>query len=420
MKICLIHNCYQNPGGETIMAQAEERLLTSAGNDVIEYRCDNGEINDYGTGSKMTLPLRTVWAWDRYNDIKALLERERPGIAHFHNTFPLVSPAAYYACKQVGIPVVQTLHNYRLFCPQATFFRNGKICEECLNHSLWRAVYHGCYRGSRPATASVALMLGVHRRLKTWIRMVDGYIALTEFSRRKFIEGGLPAEKVAVKPNFLDPDPGVRAETGKYALFVGRFSEGKGLQTLLTAWHRLNNFIPLKIVGDGPLRPSLQDEAQCGSTASIDFCGWMSRDQTLEAIKQARFLVFPSEAYEGFGLTIVEAFACGIPVIASQLAATKEIVEDGRTGLHFRPGDAADLAQKVEWAWFHPKEMASMGRMGRAEYEANYTAERNYPMLMEIYERAIASHKAAQWRTDDGGARRHGLAWKEEHPRNFS
>jgi glycosyltransferase involved in cell wall biosynthesis len=290
--------------------------------------------------------------------------------------------------------VVQTLHNYRLLCPAAIFFRDANVCEECFDHSLWRGVLHGCYRDSRAETSAVALMLTVHRWLGTWSKMVDCFIALTEFSCKKFTEAGLPAEKIAVKPNFAHPDPGAREGRGEYALFAGRLSEEKGLGTLLATWERLNNRVPLEIVGDGPLRSTLQDEAQRRMMGSIHFCGWMPRDRTVAAMKQARFLVFPSEWYEGFPLTIAEALACGVPVISSRLGGMQEIVADGRTGLHFTPGDPEDLAVKVQWAWAHPEEMAAMGRAARAEYEAKYTAERNYAMLIEIYQRAIATHRA--------------------------
>lgn len=397
MKILLVHNSYQQPGGEDISTRAEKALLQAAGHRVVEYLRDNDEIIAYGLFKKASLPLRTVWAWDSHREIKALIDRERPDVAHFQNTFPLISPAAYYACREAGVPVVQTLRNFRLLCPGAIFLDRGRLCEACVEHSLWRAVAHGCYRHSRAATTTVALMLAVHRWLGTWTRLVDCYIALTEFGRRKFIEGGLPAEKIAVKANFVLQDPGTRDGRGEHALLVGRLSEEKGLQTLLAAWARLNNRIPLEIVGDGPLRPTPQNDPRHRLTGSIHFCGWLSRDRTLAAIKQARFLVFPSECYEGFPVTIAEAFACGVPVVASRLGAMGEIVEDGRTGLHFNPGDAADLAAKVEWAWAHPEEMAAMGRAGRAEFEAKYTAERNYDTLMEIYRRAIQASRNASF-----------------------
>ncbi len=388
-KVLLVHNRYQQRGGEDSVMQAEKALLSAAGHEVAEYSRHNDEIVNYGLWQKATLAPRTVWAWDSYRQLKTLLQTEKPDLAHFHNTFPLISPAAYEACREAGVPVVQTLHNYRLFCPAATFFRDGQVCEECVQHSLWRGIRYGCYRNSRPATATVALMLAVHRRRRTWTRQVDCYVALTEFSRRKFIEAGLPAERIVVKPNFVHPDPRARNDRGEYALFVGRLSPEKGLRTLLHAWQRLRDRVPLRIVGDGPLRSELEAGASCRGLSNISFEGRLPRDRTLKAMKGARFLVFPSEWYECFPVTIVEAFACGVPVVASRLGAMEEIVGDGRTGLHFTPGDSDDLAAKVEWAWTHPERMEEMGREARAEYEAKYTAERNYQMLMDIYKRAM-------------------------------
>ena len=393
MKILVVHNRYQQVGGEDAMVRGERALLIAGGNVVVEYFKDNDEIRHYGPLSKVMLAARTVWAWDSYREIKALLARERPDLAHFHNTFPLISPAAYYACRAAGVPVVQTLHNYRLLCPAAMFFRDGQVCEECIKHSLWRGVLHGCYRNSRAGTSTVALMLAVHRWLGTWMRLVDCYIALSQFSRQKFIEGGIPAEKIALKPNFVHLDPGAREGRGEYALFVGRLSEEKGAQTLLAAWQRLQARIPLRIAGSGPEREFLEAHATQMGLSGVRFLGQLPHDEVLAALKGARFLVFTSELYETFGMTIVEAFACGVPVICSRLGAMEEIVADGRTGLHFTPGNADDLAAKVEWAWAHPEEMAAMGRAARAEYEAKYTAERNYTMLMEIYERVIHARR---------------------------
>jgi len=404
LRILLLHNRYQQPGGEDSVVEAEKRLLLDAGHRVVEYSRHNDEIAGYGLWQKATLAPRTVWAWDSYREIKSLLESERPDAAHVHNTFPLISPAAYDACRDADVPVVQTLHNYRLFCPGAAFTRKGRVCEDCLGKVLpWPAILHACYRGNRAASATAAAMLGVHSALHAWARKVDVFIALTEFARRKCIEGGLPAEKIVVKPNFVDPDPltlnqhelgANRKSAGEpYALFLGRLAAEKGLRTLVAAWKRLDGRVPLRIVGDGPLRREL--ETSVNGSGSVQFEGHLTRGQVLEALKGACFLVFPSEWYEGLPLAIVEAFACGVPVIASRLGAMAEIVEDGKTGLHFTPGDSEDLAAKVEWAWTHPAEMEGMGRGGRAEYEAKYTARRNYELLMDTYRGAV---QAAQER----------------------
>ncbi|MEK7405397.1 MAG: glycosyltransferase [Acidobacteriota bacterium] len=391
MKILLVHNEYLQPGGEDAVQAAERGLLSGMGHSVVEYRRHNRELRASGGFDKIALARRTVWAADSYEAIRACIHRERPAVAHFHNTFPLVSPAAYYACREAAVPVVQTLHNYRLFCPAASFFRNGHLCEECVEHSLWRGVRYGCYRGSRLTTATVAAMLAFHRQRQTWTEMVSCYIALTEFARAKFTASGLPSHKIVVKPNFVHADPGVRLRAGDYALFVGRLSPEKGPRILLDAWERLNGRIPLYVAGDGPLRAELELQKSQRGLVSVTFLGWLSSIRTLAAVKGCRFLVFPSEWYECFPATIVEAFACGVPVIASRLGAMREIIEDGTTGRHFAAGDAADLAEKVEWAWTHPKELEEMGRAARAQYEAKYTAERNYRMLTEIYRRVQES-----------------------------
>jgi len=256
-------------------------------------------------------------------------------------------------------------------------------------------VRYGCYRDSRLATAALATMLEVHRKKNTWTEMVDCYIALTEFARQKMIQGGLPAEKIRVKPNFVLPDPGPRMGEGDYALFVGRLVDLKGVRALLAAWSKLPASIPLVIAGDGPLRPEMEKQIASLQLKNIDYRGRLSRQLTLSTMKRARVLIFPSEWYEGFPVTIAEAFACGVPVICSRLGGMQEIVEDGYTGLHFTPGDAADLAEKVQWAWSHPEQTSLMGFAARAEFEAKYSAERNFRMLSEIYESVLSRSKGA-------------------------
>jgi len=395
MRILIVHNFYHESGGEDEVFQQECSLLANARHDIRTYCRSNAEIATYTAWQRVGLAKRVIWASDTHEDFATLLQRERPEIIHVHNTFALISPAIYSACSEAHIPVVQTLHNYRLSCPAATFFRNGGICEECTEHGFWRGIRHGCYRGSRTATANIALMLSLHRKLGTWREQVDCYVALTEFARRKFIAGGLPPEKIVVKPNCLYADPGEGNCTREYALFVGRLDPVKGVATLLTAWARLPYRIPLHVVGDGPLRTKLEAQASQLGLANVRIHGQLSRGQVVEFMKSARFLIFPSEWYEGFPMTIAEAFACGTPVICSRLGAMEEIVADGRTGLHFSAGNAEEIAQKTEWAWAHPSRMAEMGRAARAEYETKYTAQRNYRLLMDIYERAIQIRKAA-------------------------
>jgi glycosyltransferase involved in cell wall biosynthesis len=391
MKIVVVHNTYQQAGGEDVAVAAETNLLVSRGHTVIRYSRSNDEIAAASLPRRLLMVKDIIHSGRSQREMLDLLRSERPDLVHVHNTFVMVSPSVFEACREAGIPAVQTLHNYRLLCPGWSLCREGKVCEDCLESGLWRGVWHACYRDSHLATAAVALMLQVHRMRGTWDRDVSGYVALTNFARGKFIQGGLPASRIGVKPNFLESDPGERSSTGNFALFVGRLSAEKGAEVLLRAWQKLKGTIPLVIIGDGPLRESLQAEAAAWNLSNVTFRGWRSRSEILCAMKSASLLITPSLWYEGFPMTIVEAFACGTPVICSRLGGLREIVQDGRTGRHFNPGDAEDLACKLDSLWMQPSQLTVMGRAARQEYKANYTAERNYQLLMEIYERAIAA-----------------------------
>jgi glycosyltransferase involved in cell wall biosynthesis len=385
MKILLVHNKYQQAGGEDSAFQADVNLLRNAGHQVFVYERDNAEINNYNTFQKVHLFKNTTWSKESQKDIIKILEGERPQIVHFHNTFPLISPSAYYVCKEAGVWVVQTLHNFRLLCPNSLFYRSGNTCEDCLGKTPpWPSVIHACYRGSRLQSAAVMGMLTYHRVMRTWINQVDIFIALSNYSRGKFIQGGLPEEKIMVRTNFLDPDPGIKVEEGSYALFVGRLSSEKGIFTLLNAWKNLVE-VPLIIVGDGPLLVEAQRFLIDQGMNHVSILGRKNRQDTLDLYKQARFLVVPSECYENFPMVIVEAFANGLPVIATSLGSMREIVESKKTGLHFTLADPNDLAAKASWLWSNPIEAKRMGREARKEYEKRYTPESSYQRLKEIY-----------------------------------
>ena len=389
MKVVIVHNANQNHAGDDVVVAQETKLLEGAGHKVVAYKRTNFDVDHYTGLKKISLAKNTVWSSDSKRELAELLRSEKPDVVHVHNTFVMMSPSIYSACCEARVPVVQTLHNYRLLCPAATLFRDGKVCEDCMQSSLLKSVQYSCYRGSRATTAVAAGMLAFHRMRGTWQREVSCYVALSEFSRSKMIEGGLPAEKVAVKPNFVDPDPGNRTGDGEYAVFVGRLSPEKRVETILEAWKRLKVAVPLKVIGGGPDEEMLRAKVAQESIADVEIKGKMPREQTIAAVNNARFLIFPSEWYEGFPMTLAESFACSTPVICSRMGAMQEIVTDGRTGLHFQPGNADELAQKVEWAWTHPAEMRAMGREARKDYEQKYTAKKNYPMLMGIYKRAM-------------------------------
>ena len=390
MKIVLIHNTYREAGGEDVVFQSEKRLLERAGHTVIPYLRSNAELEDASLADRIGIVYRMIWSQPARQSVAAILDAENPDLVHVHNTFMTISPSVYSSCSERGIPVVQTLHNFRLLCPAASFFRDGVVCEECVDHSLFRSILHGCYRNSRAATCAGALMLAAHRAIGTWQNSVTRYIALTDFAKKKFVAAGFPPEKFVIKPNFADHDPGERPGDGEYALFIGRMDQTKGTRLLLDAWNRLPGKYPLQVVGDGPDLPRMEAQVRELQLSDVTFRGRLSHDTAVETVKRARFTIVPSIWYEGFPMCIVESFACGTPVLCSRLGGMSEIVEDDVTGMHFNPGDPQDLAKKVEWAWNHPLETPHVGRAARRKYETDYTAEKNYSLLMAIYEQAIA------------------------------
>jgi glycosyltransferase involved in cell wall biosynthesis len=389
MKILLVHNFYKEPGGEDVVFAQEKRLLERNGQKVVTYTRSNEEANQTSGLDRIRLISTIVSSSKSRTDIAGIISTEKPDIAHIHNTFMMVSPSIYAACNAAKVPVVQTLHNYRMLCPASTFCRNGEICEDCVSGGLLSSVRHACYRGSRASTAAVALMLSIHQARNTWGKQVNAFIALTAFAKRKFIAGGLLEQKIHVKPNFVDPDPKEREAPGDYALFAGRLSPEKGASTLLAAWALLRTNIPLKIAGDGPCREELEGQSRKLGGHRPEFLGRVSGSEARSLIRKARFLILPSLWYEGFPMIVAESFASGVPVIGSRLGAIEELIADGRQGLTFNPKDAVDLAAKVQWAWEHPDDMAAMGREARRTYEQCYNADTNYKQLMDIYGQAM-------------------------------
>lgn len=411
MKVLVVHNSYWLPGGEDVVVEAEARLMAQNGNTVIRYQRSNDELRGNGALGWLAAGGAAVWSRSSFQGVRKILREERPDIAHFHNTFPLISPAVYFACAELGVPVVQSLHNYRLICPGGQLLREAQICEDCVGKEIaWRGVVHGCYRGSKGASVAVASMLAVHRGLGTWQQRVSMYIALSEFARSKFIEGGLPADRIAVKPNFGQCKVEDKIEPGNYVLYVGRLSHEKGPHLLFEAWKNLKALVPLHIVGDGPLAQEMNEQLDDSFKERIRMHGRCSAEQVASFMAGARCLVVPSVWYECFPMSVVEAFSCGLPVLASRIGSLTEIVRDGVTGLHFEAGNRDDLAAKVEWAWTHPQEMAEMGRNARKEFETEYNPQKNYRMLMDIYQRAVAANSEtgpvrvdspASWENED-------------------
>ena len=389
MRILLAHNAYRSgaPSGEDIVFQNERSLLEKHGHEVTTYERYNDDIDASGFSEKIKLALSGAWSQESYADISRKIAGFRPDVAHFHNTFPLISPSAYGACQDHDVPVVQTLHNYRLICAGALLQRNGKPCEDCVGRWLLPALLHRCYRNSLPATGALVWMLARNRWNKTYHTLVNRYIALTEFSANRLTAGGLPGNRIMIKPNFLPSPPEQGDGDGDYVAYIGRLSSEKGIHTLLKAWRNIGD-VPLKIVGSGDAQDDLIRFAD-ENNLPVEFLGLRPREEVLNIVRHAKLIVIPSEWYEGFPMVALEAYACGTPIVASRIGSLAEIVKDGYTGLVFNPGDATDLSDKVRFLLSHPDILLTYRKNARALFDAEFYAERNHEILMEIYRVAI-------------------------------
>jgi glycosyltransferase involved in cell wall biosynthesis len=390
MRVLLVHNRYRTsaPSGEDAAVRNEERMLREGGVEVIAFDRCNDDVDDTTALARAAAAANTIWSRNSRSELRKVLRRVMPDVVHVHNTFSLLSPSIYGVCKSEGLPVVQTLHNFRFFCPGGLFLRNGKPCEECLDQSLLQSVRHRCYRGSLAATATLASMLTLHRALGTYSQHIDRYIALTQFAARKMVKGGIAETKIVVKPNFVPNPPAPGGGTGGYVVYVGRLLEGKGTETLVSAWRQLPS-IRLKIVGDGALRTNLESRAR-RDDLNIEFTGMQDRAAVLDAVANARLLIIPSEWYEGFPMVIAESFACGTPVIASRIGSLDELIEDGVTGRKFTPGNPEDLAAAVRSLLGDDASLVRMRTNARAYFDAQLTEQQNFARLTRAYTEVIA------------------------------
>lgn len=397
MKILIIHNHYQIRGGEDAVFENECAMLENGGHGVVRYEVSNDEI-PAGFGKILTV-FKIIWNRKSAREIRALIRREKPDVAHFHNTLHLVSPAAYWACKAEGVPVVQTLHNFRLCCLNVCLMTKGAICEDCVGKNPWRGVRKKCYRDSYAQSLAIWAMLTLHRLIGTYRDKIDAYIALTEFGKQKMIEAGLPPHKIHIKSNVcpagadkIAASP-ARAPDRAVILFVGRLSPEKGLRVLLDAWRLCQDRLPrdacLVIAGAGPERAALEPAAP----PSVSFAGRLSQSQVLELMRGASAIACPSIWYETFGMSILEASSCALPAIASNLGAFAELVEDGKTGYLFPAGDAAALADALARVFADPGQARAIGEAARRAFlSSDSLPERNLARLLEIYEAARNRH----------------------------
>jgi glycosyltransferase involved in cell wall biosynthesis len=380
LRVLLVHNAYQMRGGEDSVVDAEVSLLRARGHEVTLFQRSNDDINNM---SRLGVASQTMWSVPTTRQVGDAIARHRPDVVHVHNTHPLVSPSVFWAAQSHGVPTVMTLHNFRLLCPQATLLRAGRPCEDCVGRAPWAALQHRCYRSSVVQTGALAATLMLHRMLGTYQHKVSRFIALNEFCKTKFVAGGLPADRIAIKPNFVDCPALPVDQVRSGGLYVGRLSEEKGIHVLLKALCAYPEH-QVEILGSGPCERDAQE------VAGAAYKGAQSPDQVMVRLAKAAYLVLPSICYEGFPRTLVEAFASGAPVIASRHGSLAELVEDGVTGLLFTPGDVDDLVAKMRWADNHPEAMLAMGQSARKAYEMRYSPARNYDMLMGIYAEAGA------------------------------
>lgn len=385
MRILVVHNAYHYRGGEDTVVDAEVALLKRHGHEVLLYRRDNAELDQL---PRLHAGLSALWSRRTVSDLQRLHREFAPELIHAHNTFPLISPSLYGAARRLGIPVVQTLHNFRLLCPQAMLLRDGRSCTDCVGRIPWRGVLHRCYRQSSLQTAVTAGMLSLHRLAGTWRRDVQRYIVLNQMCRDLFVEGGLPREKMAIKPNFVESAAKPPEVPRAGGMFIGRLSPEKGIVTLAAALQRLPG-LHIDVYGSGPLRELVE------RSPGLRYCGFQPADVLRERMHRAAYVIVPSTGIESFGLVAIEAFACGTPVIASGHGGLREIVIHRKNGLLFSPGDSEDLAQALRDAERSPDELRRMGAEAYQSYLTQYTPERNYDLLMRIYDDAIAALPAS-------------------------
>lgn len=390
MRILICHNYYRSsaPSGEDAVAENEINLLREHGHEVLTYSKYNDDLDDSSLLKKITIAKDTIWSTDTYNELSVFLKQNKPDIVHFHSIFPQISPSAYKACYDAGVPVIHTLHNFRSICPGALLQRDEKVCELCLHGSILNSLRYKCYRNSLLATGTLTATIVYNRFVGSYINYVSQYIALTNFAASRLIMGKIPEHLISIKPNFLPVSTNAGLGKGNYAVYVGRLSIEKGVKTLFSAWKDID--MKLKVIGDGPLMNELKS-LPANELKNIEFCGYLDRDTILDIVSNAVFQLVPSEWYEGFPMVLLEAFSCGTPVIGSDIGSISEIVEDGKTGFKFIPGNIESLKNTIQKALSNETKLIEMRSTTRDVFDKKYSKKISYDILMKIYNKALSS-----------------------------
>lgn len=392
MRILLVHNRYRSaaPSGENRVVDQEGEALEALGHQVMRFGRSSDEIDRWSLAKKASLPVRTIWSRETSRDLTEVLREHRPEVVHVHNTFPLLSAAVLYACRDARVPLVATLHNYRLACANGAFFRQGSVCHDCANGLPVPALRHGCYRESRAATAPVALAMSVHRR--AWRSLVSAYIFISASQRDLLRDVGLGPDRVFVRHNLIPSRIRPQATRTPTVVYAGRLDEAKGVRLLMAGWDRYRKQagepgLKLVIAGGGPLGDEVT--AWASDRPSVELKGIVSSDRCAELLSQARAVLLPSAWEETFGLVAVEAMAAGTPPIAAGHGSFTELIASGVDGVLFSPGDPAALGLAIADVERNPEQYEGLGDQARKTYEERFDPQRSVAELLEIYRYAI-------------------------------
>jgi glycosyltransferase involved in cell wall biosynthesis len=409
MRVLLAHNRYRSamPSGENRVVEQEGEALEALGHEVRRFTRDSDDISQWSLLKKASLPARTIWNWESYGDLKAVLREYQPEVVHVHNTFPLLSAAVLHACRDAGVPVVATLHNYGLACANRAFFRDGAVCHDCAGHLPVASVVHGCFRDSRAATVPVAISMTAHRR--AWRSLVSAYILISGSQRDLLAGVGLPQDRVFVRYNLITRRDRLQTAPEPMVVYAGRLDEIKGVRLLMAGWDRYlqqasqppghepgqpgqqpgQPGLRLAIAGAGTLDEEVA--AWASTRPSVVLAGPLSSADCKDLISRARAVLLPSAWEETFGLVAIEAMAAGVPPIASGHGSFPELITPGVDGTLFDPGDPAALGRAIADAERNPEQYASYGDQARKTYEKRFDPDRNLEELLEIYRFAIAN-----------------------------
>lgn len=380
--VLMAHNYYQVPGGEDTVFHNEVKMLEKNGHKVTKYTRHNDEIKG-GVLSKLKLGIDTIFSLKTYKEVKILIDENDIDVVHVHNTLPLISPSIYYAARSKKVPVVQTIHNFRLLCPGATFTRNGEICEDCLSKGLVQSLKHRCYRNSLFQTFVMYIMLKFHRIIGTYNKI--NYITLTEFNKNKLLHIVKDESKIYVKPNFVEKREKREKVLEDYFVYIGRLDDIKGINFLVKVWKEIDLKIDLYVIGTGPEEEKIRQFIEVNNIKNIKLIGFKKREDAFKIIEKSRAIIVPSKWYEGFPMTIVESFSLGVPVLGSRLGNIESIIDDTINGLLFEKDNKENLKQVIERTFYDIQLNEDLGKNAYKTFVENYTDKKNYKNLEIIY-----------------------------------